>query len=239
MIFLAAAAPATADPSELRTRELTTINEPQLEFSADRLSDPFWTEPVMLRDGTVVTPLWVRQRCFGVARHPRERLTLFAASGRCERSSTRAASRLSPASAWRLTVPVRGTAACICPNDPTNLPPMVAVDAGDGQQVVAGRTIQDLEFSALDMEQLSLQATFSFRLDDGAVSVGLPDQLGQTCASGSGTLACTVSGQLHSVPGVLTLTLTVSDGFLNDAADATIAVVAPADPLFADSFEAP
>ncbi len=237
LFAIVAIAPATAVSVELEIRQQATVSEPQLEFSADRLSDPLWTEPFILPDGSVVTPQWVRQRCFGVARSPGERLTLFAASGRCERSAALAASRAMPADAWRLTLPVRGAAACICPNDPTNQPPMVSLDAGDGQQVVAGAAIQNVEFSAVDMEQLSLQPTFSFRLDDGAASAGLPAQLGQTCTAGSGTLACTVAGQVQTATGVLTLTLTVSDGFLQESADATITVVAPIDPIFADGFE--
>jgi len=124
---------------------------------------------------------------------------------------------------------------CSCPG---NRPPVVTVNSGSPQEVMAGASITSIGFSASDVDSEVLMEDFSFTLNGGSKQLGLPGGLGDSCVPGIGTLSCTVSGTAPATAGAYLIKLEVSDGFSLGSATATLTVTQPPlEQIFADGFE--
>lgn len=129
----------------------------------------------------------------------------------------------------------QATANCGCLN---NVPP-IAVTTCAAQARTVSTPIGQVQFLANDVDSTSLSSEFTYRLDSGPVQAGLPSPLDASCASGSGTLQCTVSGQAPASAGILQLNLTVSDGTSTVPVWSLLNVLAVGDQVFADGFDLP
>jgi hypothetical protein len=112
-------------------------------------------------------------------------------------------------------------------NDPTNIAPVVSLDAGDAQEVLVEEAIAEIIFSATDADSNILTDSFTYNLNDGAGMDGLPVGLSKVCSSGSGTLSCSITGNAPSIAGVYTLVFDVSDGFNTRSQSTSLTVSEP------------
>ena len=131
---------------------------------------------------------------------------------------------------------VQTAALCYCPN---NDPPVAGVSAGSPQQATAGTAIVPIVFDATDSDSPSLTHEFSHTLDGGLQQAGLPGGLGEACASGSGTLSCSVSGAAPLAIGTYLIRFEAQDGSSSDAATAELTVIDGVKPetIFSSGFE--
>jgi len=134
---------------------------------------------------------------------------------------------------------VAATAAlCYCPG-PGNNPPVAIVQSGSPQQATAGEAITTILFSASDSDSATLTHDFSYSLDGGQQTAGLPGGLSKACSAGSGTLSCSVSGTAPLTTGTYVIRFEVWDGSSAGSATAELTVVDGVRPetVFSDGFE--
>lgn len=118
---------------------------------------------------------------------------------------------------------------CTCP-PPTNDPPVVSLQQGNGQQVEPNAVIGTIRFFASDPDTATLNGSFTHKLNDGVFVAGLPAGLASSCSSGAGTLTCDIDGNAPAVLGDYVIRFTVTDGNSDASAPADLAVRTGAPP---------
>jgi hypothetical protein len=94
---------------------------------------------------------------------------------------------------------------------PVNDPPVVSVQSGDGQQRGPGEVIEAIVFSATDADSADLAERFTYRVDGGTASAGLPPGLAAGCTPSPGALSCSVNGTAPAVEAFYTIEFFASD----------------------------
>jgi len=236
------------------------IDQSALVFRASSLKNGELPARIVTRDGAHVFASQLTLACLGRALQPQDLVVYFTQSRKCESmpgpSSAREQAGWQSAGVATLSgarAPVEEAllaqpvvvlqpqaqapvvaGLCVCRGDAA---PVVTVEAGSGQTALVGGTIQTIEFAATDVDSPTLSYEFSWTLDGGTSTDGLPGALAPSCSDGPGTLNCSVDGPTPPQAGIYLIRLLVGDGLNFSHADALVTVDVPSEIIFHHGFE--
>lgn len=252
VLFLVASLPLAASPDVTISK---SIGQPAMVFTAQDVRDRTLPMRVHVRGAPLVFSSEVILACIGVRFRQDDLLVYLPESHSCQ--TLESLSRSSPEddsglkeladpgrkrtrlmqqverSGVAVYVPATVAGACTCPG---NLPPVVTVESGSPQEVVAGGAIATIEYLGTDVDSEVLFETFSYTHNGGSKQNGLPVGLEDDCSHTSGTVNCDVTGTAPLITGQYLIRLDVSDGLALGTAVASLSVVSPVLD-FADGFE--